>query len=1042
LDLLPNIDINKNISDFERRFLEKFIPGPLSLSKEFDGLEFVKINGITRFWQDDNKTDDLLERFIDIVTGAAVFQKYIAFVIIGKKQKVEIFYSFDDVNNCSSLFHGIFPGIVLDEDQSSKKISKFTDLGSQIQGWAKYSGVVSGIPSSISKNKDRQFPGFYDSIIRSMRSENWFIAIKSYPYNNNKIETERDSLLEQIALISSSIKGTYQQSNQINSPVSNRVSQVQTQSFSGELLNKKAQYLVEILEHNAKRYAKMSKTGQWLTFVSFGSDKSNTSRRLSAIIKGNVSGDESFPDLIRTHICSPSSNTSPVSEFSTFLSSEELALWMCPIQSEVVGFEVHDQIKLDLNSTSKPKNAIGLGEIIWDNFPTGFKYEFDINDFTRHGVVFGITGSGKTTSVMQIISNCWLQSGISFCVIEPAKTEYRGLLGRIINNKPTGLIPELRIITIGNEQVAPFRINPFEFELTDDPNKSLLLPHIDFLKAVFNAAFILYAPMPYILEISLYEIYEDKGWNLASGKNSRLPVNLWKDRDKFPIFPTLSDLYKKIEEVTLRAGYGSQIEKDVIASLKVRINGLRVGSKGLMMDVARGNSMNELLKFPTILELEAIGNDDEKSFLMGLILARIYEYRRLNSHTQNDLSHLLIVEEAHRLLKKVNTQVSSEESNLRANAIETFSNMLSEIRHYGQGVLVSEQIPSKLSEDVIRNTNLKIIHRLLAKDDRDLVATTMNMDEKQSKVFSVLKRGEAVIYSENDDHPCHIKMENFKNQSLFFPLTDKDIFQIAHKYINLSPFQSVDDFGDYGINLDCFGNIDQILSRRANQLLDQSNNSLIWGMIILRILYSKSTLGKLVNYIEQQYISLFGQKEVAETIEGLKIFFILGAQKIISNHSSERNLDFSKEIELRKLLSGIMTSLSSPVTRNSSNLNIDGFRKLYLEEFKLPNGPYAGCKFCKNKCHFLVAVKNCLSQTDISYFQEILENDDQKTFYSKIKSLTLGLAQEWLDSENAEIKNIGFCAALTLAASQKLDMFAQEEYSKNLSSVFFDISMK
>ncbi|MCZ7674246.1 MAG: hypothetical protein M5U34_47515 [Chloroflexi bacterium] len=56
------------------------------------------------------------------------------------------------------------------------------------------------------------------------------------------------------------------------------------------------------------------------------------------------------------------------------------------------------------------------------------------------------------------------------------------------------------------------------------------------------------------------------------------------------------------------------------------------------------------------------------------------------------MQHVTVFEEAHRLLKNVNTEVGTEDANTKGQAVETFANMLAEIRAYGQGVLIAEQI--------------------------------------------------------------------------------------------------------------------------------------------------------------------------------------------------------------------------------------------------------------------------------------------------------------------------------------------------------------
>ena len=69
--------------------------------------------------------------------------------------------------------------------------------------------------------------------------------------------------------------------------------------------------------------------------------------------------------------------------------------------------------------------------------------------------------------------------------------------------------------------------------------------------------------------------------------------------------------------------------------------------------------------------------------------------------------------------------------------------MLAEIRAYGEGVVIAEQIPAKLVPDAIKNTALKVLHRLPAADDSQLVGATMNLDADQSRQVVSMPPGEA-----------------------------------------------------------------------------------------------------------------------------------------------------------------------------------------------------------------------------------------------------------------------------------------------------------
>lgn len=109
--------------------------------------------------------------------------------------------------------------------------------------------------------------------------------------------------------------------------------------------------------------------------------------------------------------------------------------------------------------------------------------------------------------------------------------------------------------------------------------------------------------------------------------------------------------------------------------------------------------MEQLLSGNTVLELEGLADDADKAFALGLLIIYINEYRSIDTEMDDTqgLRHLLVIEEAHRLLKNVSTENNEDLGNPKGKAVEHFTNMLAEMRSYGQGVIVAEQIPSKLA---------------------------------------------------------------------------------------------------------------------------------------------------------------------------------------------------------------------------------------------------------------------------------------------------------------------------------------------------------
>jgi hypothetical protein len=287
----------------------------------------------------------------------------------------------------------------------------------------------------------------------------------------------------------------------------------------------------------------------------------------------------------------------------------------------------------------------------------------------------------------------------------------------------------------------------------------------------------MWPPLPEVLEQCLYRVYEDRGWDVTSNTNSRLD----EGGDVADAFPTLSDLVATADEVTRQLGYEADIKGNIRAALLTRLNGLRVGSKGRMLDVQRSFPMHVLLQHPTVLELEGVGDDDDTAFLMGLLFIRLVEHRRAAGATTS-LRHLLVIEEAHRLLAAAGPQREQERGDPRGKAVETFTHLLSEIRAYGEGVIVADQVPTKLAPDIIKNTNLKIAHRVVASDDRAALAGAMAMSERQAHALATFAVGEAAVFSDGDDAPIMVRVPPVKDDLTTAPPDDASVAEHATRW--------------------------------------------------------------------------------------------------------------------------------------------------------------------------------------------------------------------------------------------------------------------
>ena len=536
-------------------------------------------------------------------------------------------------------------------------------------------------------------------------------------------------------------------------------------SLSYEQQNTLAMELESIADKLIARLRNGLNTGLWESFITYATGSPTASQILSGTLAGelikadpdalpirNVSG--ALPADIPIFIPKDRDGQSLIkgNKLLSFLSSDEAALLMAPPLSSVPGYDIRVKPALSLTDTrDRAGDSIGRisehGRVV-----KGSDFTISKDDIRKHIFVSGLTGSGKTTTVKHILHGI----DTPFLVIESAKREYRRLLADAEYNK-------LRVYTVGDSGVSPIRHNPFMVL----PGVSLIT-HIDNLKSIFYASFSLYGPMPYILEKCIYNIYKDRGWNLTTGNHQRVSIEKFADcqTHRF-IYPTIRDLIDDVNRyVKEELEYKGELQDNIRSAIVARLESLAVGAKGFLFNTHDFINIEDLLTDRVVFELESLSDDDDKAFFVGLMLALVSEYRqclaRESTLTHTDaLHHVLVIEEAHRLLKNVQTERTSEMlGNPKGKAVESFCNLIAEMRSYGQGVIVAEQIPTKIAPDVIKNTNTKIIHRLVSIDDQIAVGTGLGLEEQECRYLNQLSAGTALAHKEGMSKPVEISVFN------------------------------------------------------------------------------------------------------------------------------------------------------------------------------------------------------------------------------------------------------------------------------------------
>ncbi|MFE5677131.1 helicase HerA domain-containing protein [Streptomyces erythrochromogenes] len=514
-------------------------------------------------------------------------------------------------------------------------------------------------------------------------------------------------------------------------------------------------------ERAEARYRELTRalaTGVWNVRVLVGGRRPESALASAALLCG--SGD--LDDL--PYVLVPARRPVPLAEAlaaagpqgpgspgaSPFLAPAELVAALArPPARELPGIRTVAPNRFDVTADDTGSGSDGflIGDILDESLSAADRLHVSRSTLNRHAFVCGATGSGKSQSVRSLLTALSThERPVPWLAIEPAKAEYARMAGRLAAADGPEAARRVTVIRPGDVDVPPASLNPLEPE-PGFPLQS----HVDLVRALFLAAFEGHEPFPQVLARALSQCYTDAGWDLVTGepRPAHKPkfVRDEPDEPRSAVYPTLGALQATARQVVEMIGYGKEVTADVRGFVDVRMGSLREGTPGRFFEGGHPLDIAGLLSGNVVLELETITNDQDKAFLIGAVLIRLVEHLRVHHGAGGvPLRHVLVVEEAHRLLKNV-------EDGPAAAAVELFASLLAEIRAYGEGVVIVEQIPSKILPDVIKNSALKIMHRLPAADDRQAVGATMNLQQDQSENVVALPPGRAAVSSDGMDRP-------------------------------------------------------------------------------------------------------------------------------------------------------------------------------------------------------------------------------------------------------------------------------------------------
>lgn len=432
----------------------------------------------------------------------------------------------------------------------------------------------------------------------------------------------------------------------------------------------------------------------------------------------------------------------------------------CQKETDPIPFSKEVSIDKD---TGELHEVISLG-----TSSMGYDVTFPVKLFKKHAFIAGVPGAGKTNTMLYLVTTLWrdTEQHVPFLVLEPAKQEYRALA--MIEG-----MQDLCVFSPGADTYFPLHINPFQF-----PVGLTLAEHIANLNAVFAGAFELIPPSPFLIDGCIEKVYLDKGWNI----NER--------NDGTKEYPTMQELYDSLKVAVEESGYEGESKANIRSVMEVRIGSLLRREIGHVYNV-RCSSVEpeDWLSRPVIIELESLGEGPANfmSLLISTLIREVLKIRKTSDvvkdeikKTKREIEHIIFYEEAHNLIGPTTDDPVGGSVDPKISATKYLVKMLAEVRALGEGIVIADQLPTAMAPEVLKNTGLKLGHRITAQDDRNLLGSTMSASADQLEEQGTFGTGQALIFYENLLKPFKMRVcewEKGVSKKKYDSPTNKQLFE-------------------------------------------------------------------------------------------------------------------------------------------------------------------------------------------------------------------------------------------------------------------------
>ena len=375
----------------------------------------------------------------------------------------------------------------------------------------------------------------------------------------------------------------------------------------------------------------------------------------------------------------------------------------------------------------------------------------DLNSFAKHTLIVGMPGTGKTTFAINLLLQ-FAEKGIPFLAIEPTKTEYRSMIDEI---------EDLQIFTPGNNGVSPLILNPFM-----PPEGVRIESYKPSLISAFEASIggFSESPLNDIFIEAINKCYEAYGWRDSSILGDKGTV-------AFGIHEFISVFRDVMSD---KDNYNGETRGNILEAGITRLRTL-INQNPNIFDTDKNIPVSDLISKPTVIELNAINNTEQKSLIISLLLIRITSYVNSGLLEGSGLKSVIMLDEAHVFLNSSGTRAQEK-------AASMIYSMIAECRAQGVGLIIADQRPTVVGQAIRANTDIKITFRLVEKAEKEAILSGANFDELADKQLSNLKIGEAYVFYYKLDQPVLIKAPETHNEKSIRKHIEDDDIKDSNKY--------------------------------------------------------------------------------------------------------------------------------------------------------------------------------------------------------------------------------------------------------------------